>query len=325
MKKGKGLFGWRRKLRVLLTLVVLWYGVPVAYWLTPYSLRKPVFKWNPALDGSLRARGLKTAMAWDDLALFGQDRQAQIEPTFRGDHAFGGFPVGRSDVVVLQNEGYVAGYSDALQNPRWVAYRVFETQTTESDARPSSFRVDARTVAKVPHSAYTHSGFDRGHMAPNYAISTRYGRAAQLETFLMSNIVPQPPYINRHIWRELEVRTARRYGQYFGEVWVVTGPVFSANPERLASGVAIPRGYYKIIADELDGQLRVMAFMIPANMKPYSRIRTQLVSIDRLEQLTGLDFFSELPVDVQRQLEAEPASRLWPWVSHALFRWTESP
>ncbi len=56
--------------------------------------------------------------------------------------------------------------------------------------------MDTLTIAKVTHNDYTHSGYDRGHMAPNYAIATRYGQEAQKETFLMSNIVPQLGNLN---------------------------------------------------------------------------------------------------------------------------------
>ena len=48
------------------------------------------------------------------------------------------------------------------------------------------------------------SGYDRGHMAPNYAIDTVFGERAHKQTFLMSNIVPQRPELNQGPWKEIE-------------------------------------------------------------------------------------------------------------------------
>ena len=46
---------------------------------------------------------------------------------------------------------------------------------------------------------YTHSGYDRGHILSN--ASMRATKEAQESTFLMSNITPQNPFINRKIRR----------------------------------------------------------------------------------------------------------------------------
>ena len=306
-----------QRLKVLLILALLYLFSTVGYYFLPWSVRQSVYMLSPGLDRALRSKGYEIVEGWDGLGLWGRDHQAAVEPAHRGDHAYGGVPVAKSNLELLENEGYVVGYSEALRNPLWVAYRVFDVPTLEHGSRPS-FRMDRRTDSRVPASAYKGSGYDRGHMAPNYAIATRYGVDGQRETFLMSNIIPQTPRINRNIWKDLEKRVAECYGRYFGEVWVTTGPVFSADPKRLDSGVAIPMAYYKIIADEKGGTLRVKAFLIESDCPPYSRTKSQLVSVDKIEALTGLDFFAELPVGVQAQLESKPAGRMWPWIGAAI-------
>jgi len=234
------------------------------------------------------------------------------------EHVYGGWPSQGLKVLdrvkLLENEGYTVGYSESMQNPLWVAYRVFDVPVLESRKRPSYFRIDHRTSAKVSHNDYRGSGYDRGHMAPNYAISTRYGVDGQRETFLMSNIIPQTPRVNRYLWKDLEHCVARRYGRYFGEVWVITGPVFSEPIGRLDSGIPIPSGYYKILADEAGDTLRVLAFLVERDCPPYTRIASRRVSVDELEELTGLDFFPKLSKAEQAELESRPAGRLWPWL-----------
>lgn len=306
-----------RRLKFILVALVVYAVVSIGYYHLPWKLRIKVYKSAPPIDRFLRKGGYNLLQGWDELALFGRDAGIFIEEGYRGDHVYGGFPsqgfklFGR--VGLLENRGYVVGYSESLRNPLWAAYRIFDVPKLESPKRPSRFNVDHRTRTKVGHGDYTHSGYDRGHMAPNYGIATRYGKQAQKETFLMSNIIPQSPGVNRHIWKDLEMRVAKRYGRYFSEVWAITGPVFTEPVDELDSGVAIPSHYYKIIADEHGGKLRVLAFMVESDCPPYTRIKKRLVSIDDLEEKTGLDFFHELPDELENALESQTPSRLWPW------------
>ncbi len=307
-----------RHFKALLLLVLLYLCGTVGYYFLPWTVRKPVYMLSPNLNRTLRLKGFKIVEGWDGLGLWGRDRRAAVEPGHRGYHVYGGYPACGRELTLLENEGYVVGYSEPLRNPLWVAYRVFDVPSLESGKRPG-FRTDHRTRAKVSQRDYSGSGYDRGHMAPNYAIATRYGPDGQRETFLMSNIVPQTPQINRRIWKDLEMRVAKRYGRYFDEVWVVTGPIFNEPVgRRLASGVAIPSAYYKILVDESGRELRAKAFLIAGNCPPYTRIKTRLVSIDDLEALTGLDFFPGLSEEAQSALESKPAGRLWPWLGSAL-------
>jgi endonuclease G len=322
MRFSKDILFSRRSLKLALGFLAAYVILTVGYYLLPWSIREAVYLRAPSVDRALRKSGFNILQGWDELALIGRDAAVRMEGSFRGDFAYGGFPAqgmkifGR--VNVLENRGYVAGYSESMRNPLWVTYRIFDIPKVSYGKRQSRFSVDTRTQAQVSHNDYTHSGYDRGHMAPNYGIATRYGPEAQKETFLMSNVIPQNPAVNRHLWKDLEMRVAKRYGRYFGEVWVVTGPVFQGEIKKLESGVPVPSAYYKIIVDEHRGELRALAIMVPRYVPPYTRIKTCLVSIDEIEQLTDLDFFPGLPADVEAELESERATRLWPWIGPAL-------
>src|SRR5690606_36277568 len=118
--------------------------------------------------------------------------------------------------------------------------------------------------ARVHPDIYTNSGYDRGHLAPNFAIAVLHGEKAQAETFAMSNIIPQSPALNRQIWRDLEQRIIRRYTKRFSEVWIVAGPVYpDKKSERLGDRVAIPEACFAIVLDEHEKGLRALAFLIP--------------------------------------------------------------
>jgi endonuclease G len=178
-------------------------------------------------------------VAWDVWQLYYSGNAAgKVAP---GDktHVYGGpprpvaAPATAGEVRVLGNRGYVVGYSDTLANPLWAAYRVADLPRIPTPpARPEKFEVDRRTAARVAPETYSGSGYDRGHLAPNHAIATRHGAAAQRETFLMSNITPQKHALNAGLWRELEQRIATSYPARYGEVWVIVGP--SLGPVRRA-------------------------------------------------------------------------------------------
>jgi len=213
-------------------------------------------------------------------------------------------------IHVMTNIGYVVGYCEQRKDPVWVGYRLFKVSNLQAPKRPFQFMVDARTSARVVSTDYSGSGYDRGHMAPNYAIAVCYGPEAQLQTFLMSNIIPQRSKLNRGIWNNLEQMEIRNYAQSLEEIWVLTGGIFESN-EHLASGVNVPSACYKIIVDEQNKKPRILAFIIGQNISGTENITNFLTSVDIIEQKTGLDFLSDLQDDIENRAESQTAKKLW--------------
>ncbi|MGZ0655367.1 DNA/RNA non-specific endonuclease [Coraliomargarita sp. W4R53] len=227
-------------------------------------------------------------------------------------YTFAGVPIGTTPVKLLQNDGYMVGYDETMQNPAWVAYHLVGGEGTATSERPDSFDIDRRTRARVNHYDYSNSGYDRGHMAPNYAIDSVFGERAQQETFLMSNIVPQRPELNQGPWKEIEQIVANRYLKDYQEVWVITGPIYRGSIQRLSSGVAIPAAFYKIIVDVVEPSgVRALALILEQDVADSSKMSRHLVTIDQVEAATGLDFLSLLEDSAEAVLEADLPKRLW--------------
>ena len=127
----------------------------------------------------------------------------------------------------------------------------------------------------------------------------------------MSNICPQRHALNAGPWKQLEQKIATNYAGRFGEVWVLAGPVFGANPERLHRRVAIPEAFYMIIVDESDGRVRAEAFLFPQETPASAPLESYVTSIYEIEKRTGLDFLSELPDAAENALEARKVDRVW--------------
>lgn len=223
---------------------------------------------------------------------------------------------------VLVNTAFAVGYSDELRNPIWAVYRLGNEKGSsqqEKYERPDFFRVDTRTQSKVTHDDYTSSGYDRGHLAPNAAMLNQYGHIAQLETYLMSNIIPQHRDLNRGIWERLESKVREELSQddtdnkEIHDVFVIAGPLFKlgsnedfAASNKLSSGVVVPKGSYKILAfgRGYGDTIKAIAFKFPQH--PTSDdMMDYVVTVDEIEDLTGLDFFPELSEQKQRNLESK--------------------
>ena len=212
----------------------------------------------------------------------------------------------------LTNIGYSVGYDDSIPSARWSSYRVFPYQEVHLK-RPASFYVDERTSAKVSTDEYVRSGYDRGHLTPNYAISVCYGAEAQKETFFLSNIVPQLHALNAGLWKDIEQRIVKRYVERYGEVWVQVGPLYSAHP-KMVGRLPVPEQFWMVISEyEHDKKgIRAIAYLVPHEEKwRDAELTRYVVSVRQIEKLTGLNFFPKLPQPTQDKLETAAAPRAW--------------
>ncbi|WP_174787792.1 DNA/RNA non-specific endonuclease [Halovibrio variabilis] len=215
---------------------------------------------------------------------------------------------------VLRNDGYLVGWSDVRVNPLWVSYQVAVVDDSSIGARPN-FQTDWRTLWPVGTNSYAGSGYDRGHLAPNYAIAAVHGRSAQVDTFLMSNMTPQRPNLNRQLWQRLEEAVMDHFAPRFDRLQVITGPVF---PEHFMDNVfnrvglvEVPEAFYKIIVvPHSEGPL-ALAFIMPQDVRGNEPLDDYLVTIDEIEARTGLNFFPDLTPAMEAVLEGERRTQGW--------------
>ncbi|MGZ8927205.1 MAG: DNA/RNA non-specific endonuclease [Methylobacter sp.] len=216
---------------------------------------------------------------------------------------------------ILRNHGFILGYSDLRGNPLWVEYALTSAENTPSLKRPNRFETDWRGINRVSHDSFKKSGYDRGHMAPNYAMSHLYGREGQTDSFLMTNITPQKAKLNQQLWQRLEETEIKHFAKVFGKVWVVTGPVFSGTVERLSSDwtVEIPDAFFKIyITEAAPGKPPMaLAFLVPQTVNGHEPLTQFVTSIDKIEMQTGIDFFAGLDDRTEARVEAAIEPQLW--------------
>jgi endonuclease G len=134
--------------------------------------------------------------------------------------------------------------------------------------------------------------YDRGHMTPFE--DARKSSAAALQTFYLSNMVPQNLHLNRGLWRRLENKTRSWAKHSKAGVFVITGPIFANSPVKtIGEGVAVPTHIYKVVIDRFSNQ--GIGFIIP-NAEPVAgaELRSYAVTIAKVQDATGLIFTPNL-------------------------------
>ena len=291
--------------------------------------------WLAAHDGfltaPLEAFGDPTAFLTDALGWTGRDAvntpddEAPAGMVFFAGARVREGPPCPTDVVRLDRGEFQIGWSPSLRHPVWVGYHVPKEGRADPGRRPG-FLMDRNAPAAPRPVDYKDTGYDRGHMAPNRAIATRFGPEAQRKTFQMSNIAPQRPSLNRGPWREMEQRIADLWTQKYGEIWVVAGcytPMDAPGTHRLGkTDIDVPENFYMVIAAQTEDAVRVLAVDLGQpraswrdegrRFKRWTWPSHAIVSVDELERRTGLNFFPDMQKSLQTSLEADVPTRLWP-------------
>lgn len=325
-KKGKsskrGIFSWRRNLVILLILTA-W--IVAGEWFVHHSPRwieRQRECFSSFVVDALLCVGNPAAEITDALGLTGTDAVYEYdEEAPRNSVLFAGAPKrtgapAPDDIQIIDRGEFIIGWSPRLRHPSWVAYHVIPEQTYEYTPKRPNFKRDKSVQGAPPPSSYTNSSMDRGHMAPNYAILTRYGPSAQAKTFLTSNIAPQAPRLNRRVWQDVEHRIAKLWPKRWGEIWVIVGAIsnLSSFSREVIAGtdIDIPEYYYQVVVAQEGLNIRAFAVLFENNNNISLWPSRNLIAIDELEELTGLDFLPDLPGFIQRPLEAQLPTRLWP-------------
>ena len=207
--------------------------------------------------------------------------------------------------------GYALLYSEVYEQPLWVSYKLTKDEIqNEVSKRTNNYRVDPYIeTGSAILSDYEGSGYDRGHLAP--AADMAWSEKAMSESFLLANISPQVPSLNRGIWRVLEEKI-RKWVLKEKELYIITGPIIQPNHKTIGlNKVAVPQWYYKIIIDNYQPEVKAVAFIIPnrnTNNKPLSSF---VVSIDQIEKKTNLDFLSQMSERLQHVIESKVNLSEW--------------
>ncbi|MBD5178887.1 MAG: DNA/RNA non-specific endonuclease [Bacteroidales bacterium] len=199
-------------------------------------------------------------------------------------------------------------FNPQLHIPNHVAWELTAAET-EGGTERGTFTSDPDIEGCATKADYTGSGYDRGHMAP--AADMKFSPEAMAECFLMTNIAPQSHALNGGAWKKLEEK-CRQWACADSAIIIVCGPVLTPEPTEFIgrNRVAVPNAFFKVILSPFANPPRAIGFIMP-NARVEGGMQAAAVSVDSVEAITGLDFFSALPDSIEAIVEQQNNFHYW--------------
>jgi endonuclease G len=221
-------------------------------------------------------------------------------------------PIAKADQYLCR-DGYVSAYSYTTKQPVAVAYHLTSKSVDVNIKRKDDFRPDPDVPAKYQSelSDYSRSGYDRGHLAPYAAMD--FDKASADQSFLLSNMSPQKAGLNRDGWAKLE-SDVRDWANMYKSIWVYDGAIYKGGKVNKTIGknkVAVPDYFFKVIyaPEKIQGG-KAIAFIMPNAKVSRKNFAKYIVSINEVQQRTGLQFLTALPKDERTKL-INAVSPMW--------------
>lgn len=209
---------------------------------------------------------------------------------------------------ILTGRHFTIGYSWYFRQAKWTLEIINRERELINDLsgvqRENAFRADTRIPKRFRAGlkAYVGSNFDRGHLVAS--ANQDLQEIQNSETFLLSNMSPQPKGFNRGIWKELEEQVRELDARPSTlETYVLTCPVFyfGEKVERIGKdqkdfgiSIPVPHAFIKSVLTENNrGRFRLWTFEIP-NKRQTKPLKDFLVKTCDAEQIVGGRFWDRI-------------------------------
>lgn len=197
-----------------------------------------------------------------------------------------GLPQTDKQIIGICRYAYVTAYDPAAKIPVWTSYTLLPTNALGCLPRTNAFTADASIANGARPDDYTGTGFDRGHVAPDGDMS--FIERAELESFLMTNMMPQSGSLNRGIWKLLETSIRGWSVQLNNSFTIYAGPIYDHTSKTIGNGVVVPNAFYKIVTNNQTGE--VAGWLFP-HSNTLGRDLTKLrASVEQIETASGVRF-----------------------------------
>ena len=238
---------------------------------------------------------------------------------------------------------YALEWVEDKRHAAWVAFS-FDAETSQKNVNRSddAWMSDPFVPTSPEESDHKSDGFDKGHLCASE--DRVYNRTANEQTFYYTNISPQMNSFNGGYWITFEklLQSWARSGNY-EHIYVAKGGTmnnlltdFTGTQEaadgRLPQtdangltrhGLACPAYYFMAILAQEGNNYQAIGFLVEHkddygysnnHQAPVDVTQAHALSIDELEEQTELDFFCNLPDNVETEVEASYQENAWQWV-----------
>jgi len=232
---------------------------------------------------------------------------------------------------ILYRNAYITSYNKSTRCPNWVAWHLTREHTDGPYPRKGApyYAEDGTVYGIGKVTPETNKGdyfldmeceeprqelndwstdydMSHGHMCP--AGDNKWDRAAMNQTFLLTNMCPQDAKLNSGGWNRLEEK-CRTWAKKYEEIYIVAGPVYKGKPTRYLGQIAVPDAFFKVILC-MQGTPKAIGFLYENDPSSQS-MKDKVCSVDEVESITGFDFFSSLPDEIEDSVESSSDFNQW--------------
>lgn len=232
-----------------------------------------------------------------------------------------------SIVVTHTVEGYGVNYSfewdSSLRAQRWTCYTLNKKNMASNgntrkslwpEGDPWNYDPDIATAqqqatySELSNSYFpgTSAYYEKGHICPS--ADRLYSKDVNEQTFFMTNILPMVAKFNGGIWSMMEART-RNWANGADELYVCKGGTIDKSEQILGKTInnhIVPKFFFVALLHKKGDTYKALGFWVEHLNEDHSNdnLGDYVVNIDKLEELTGIDFFCNLPDDIENQIES---------------------
>lgn len=254
-------------------------------------------------------------------------------PKLKGNNNF--FIIHRATGIGVN---FVTEWDMQKKSQRWSAYTMYHFSNSNSNIAGNGTRYSGNPQypmdEDMPEEYYWTqdyfwgSGFDHGHVVPS--ADRLYSNSANYQTFYLTNMQPMSNNFNCGVWGNMEnlLRAWAKFqsgGNKFADtLYVVKGGTIDAEAQilkRISGKLIVPKYYYMAVlcknnktGAENNYGYKAMAFWVEhKDGQPSGDLSRYAISIAELEQKTGIDFFCNLPDNIENAVESTYSRNVWNW------------
>ncbi len=218
-----------------------------------------------------------------------------------------------TDDYIIVRKQYALSYNKNTNITNWVSYELNSKWYGDAPRYSGSFISDTSLpidYLRVKHTDYTNTGFDRGHLVRSEERTDN--DEDNKSTFLLTNVIPQRPDLNRGPWLNFEYYCEDLCKKQNKELFIITGPIGSVCHIDTNSRVCFPVSCYKIVIVldknqnilDIKPSTKIIAVLMPNDIgirkDKWEKYKT---TVRKIEKLSGYNFLDFLPDDLQDILE----------------------
>lgn len=243
---------------------------------------------------------------------------------------------GDSRVIIHTNNdlfgiNYSVEWDCTKRSQRWSCYQMTASNRKQNTSRyysdTNQYPMDPDLPAQYyfDYDPFRGSGYDHGHICPS--ADRLYSRDANIQTFYLTNMQPQRHIFNAGIWEVMEqkLRSWMSTGSKAEDtLYVCKGGTIDAVPgvtddpilTTLNNGLVVPKYFFMALLRRSKTGYKAMAFWVEHLNEDHSNdpLTDYVINIRELERRTGIDFFCNLPDDIEDDVETTTVENIkWLW------------